>query len=131
MSSTDDRPEGQHPPHGAVGYLQIPAQDLGTSATFYETVLGWSVDHENGGFEAPGLIGQLTTEESPSDSAGPVLWISVDDLSPALERVTSTGGQVLGRPVDDGGERWLVTVTDPAGNRLGLFAMADTPQPAQ
>ena len=25
MSSTDQRPEGQHPPHGPIGYLQLPA----------------------------------------------------------------------------------------------------------
>jgi predicted enzyme related to lactoylglutathione lyase len=128
MSSTEERPVGQHPPHGAVGYVQIPALDLDASATFYETVLGWSVDHQHGGFEAPGLIGQLTTEESPSDSTGPVLWMVVDGLWPALERTTATGGRVLERPVADGGERWLVTVADPAGNRIGLVAMVAAPQ---
>ena len=128
MSSSDERPEGHHPPHGSLGYLQVPALDLEASAAFYQIVLGWSVDHENGGFEAPGLIGQLTTEESPSDSGGPVLWICVDGLWPALDRVTSTGGRVLERPVLDGGERWLVTVTDPAGNRIGLVAALGTPQ---
>lgn len=129
MSSTDERPEGHHPPHGAVGYLQVPALDLRASATFYETVLGWSVDTENGGFEAPGLIGQLTTDEPPSDSSGPVLWMCVDGLWPALDRVTSTGGRVVEPPMADGGERWLVTVLDPAGNRIGLVAMAGTPEP--
>ncbi len=128
MSSTDERPEGQHPPHGSIGYVQLPALDLDRSATFYESVLGWSVDHENGGFEAPGMIGQLTTEEVPAESGGPVLWICVDGLWPALNQVTNAGGRVLERPVLDGGERWLVTVTDPAGNRIGLVAALGTPQ---
>ncbi len=129
MSSTDQRPEGQHPPHGSIGYLQVPALDLDRSATFYESVLGWSVDHENGGFEAPGMIGQLTTDEVAGRRGRPG---AVDLRRRAVARARPGDGRrrarSLERPVHDGGERWLVTVTDPAGNRIGLVAAAGTPQ---
>jgi predicted enzyme related to lactoylglutathione lyase len=116
-----------HPARGQVGYLQLPAPDVARSAAFYTHVLGWSVDPANGGFTAPGMIGQLTAELSVA-VGGPILWISVDDLHPTLARVVEHGGRVRGRPVLDGGERWLVEVDDPAGTRIGLVTPVRAPQ---
>jgi predicted enzyme related to lactoylglutathione lyase len=62
-------------------------------------------------------------------AGGPVAWICVDDLYPTLSRVTDHGGRVHGRPELDGGERWLVEVDDPAGNRVGIVAPVRAPQP--
>jgi predicted enzyme related to lactoylglutathione lyase len=117
-----------HPARGQVGYLQLPAVDIAESAAFYADVFGWSVDPGNGGFTAPGMIGQLTAERSVA-AGGPVAWICVDDLFPTLSRVASRGGRVHGRPELDGGERWLVEVDDPAGNRVGVVAPVRAPQP--
>lgn len=128
MSPDDVHRPGQHPQHGQIGYLQLPALDVADSAAFYRGVFGWSVDPANGGFEAPGVIGQLTTDQPPAASGGPVIWLFVDQLWPTLERVTSSGGLVHARPQLDGGERWLVEVADPAGNRLGVVAPVQPPQ---
>ena len=105
---------------GRIDYLQLPALDIRRSANFYEAVFGWSVDANSGSFEAPGMIGQLTTDLAPAARGGPVLWISADSLSSVLSRVESNDGRVRGRPQLDGGERWLVEVDDPAGNRIGI-----------
>ena len=56
--------------HGRIDYLQLPARDVARSEAFYAAVFGWSV--ENGSFEAPGTIGQWTTERTPSPDAGPL-----------------------------------------------------------
>lgn len=117
-----------HPARGQIGYLQLPAPDVGRSAAFYAEVFGWSVDPGNGGFTAPGMVGQLTAERSVG-TGGPLVWICVDDLFPTLSRVAGRGGRVHGRPQLDGGERWLVEVDDPAGNRVGLVAPVRPPQP--
>ena len=114
---------------GQIDYVQLPARDVGRSAPFYEAVFGWEVDTGNAGFTAPGMIGQFTTDRPPSAAAGPLLWIRSDDLYPTLERVAEHGGTVHGRPRLDGGERWLVEVDDPAGNRIGVVVMARHPQP--
>jgi predicted enzyme related to lactoylglutathione lyase len=127
MSTAAGRSPG-HPPHGQIGYLQLPALDVATSAAFYRSVFGWEAELEHGSFQAPGMIGQWTTDLKPAASGGPVLWIWVDQLSPALHQVTAAGGSVRGRPRLDQGERWLVEVDDPAGNRIGLVAVARTAQ---
>ena len=114
-----------HPTRGQLGYLQLPTTDLEASVAFYEAVLGWRGEATQASFEAPGLIGQWTTELAPT-AGGPVLWFAVDDLYPTLERVTGHGGTVRDAPTLDNGERWLVEVDDPSGNRLGLVAPAAT-----
>jgi predicted enzyme related to lactoylglutathione lyase len=128
MSEDATHSPGQHPPHGRIGYLQLPARDIATSLTFYAAVFGWSGELEHGSFRAPGMIGQWTTGLQPAGTGGPVLWIGVDQLGPALRRVTETGGTVRARPQLDQGERWLAEVDDPAGNRIGLVAPARTAQ---
>lgn len=129
MSRTSDPIRGPHLPHGQVGYLELPALDVATSATFYAAVFGWQVDVGHGGFEAPGMIGQWTTGQKPSSDSGPVIWICVDRLYPTLATVVESGGTVRQRPELDHGERWLARVEDPAGNLIGLVAPVATPQP--
>jgi predicted enzyme related to lactoylglutathione lyase len=114
-----------HPARGALGYLQLPTTDLAASIAFYDAVLGWRGEQTYASFEAPGLIGQWTTDLAPSDAA-PVPWFAVDELYPTLARVSENGGTVRGAPVLDQGERWLVEINDPSGNRLGLVAPAPT-----
>ncbi len=128
MSQTDGQRFGRHPAHGQLGYLQIPAVDIARSAAFYAAVFGWSVELEYGSFEAPGLIGQWTTDRPPGASAGPVMWLCIDALWPTLEEVATHGGTVRGTPQLDQGERWLVEIDDPAGNRIGLVAAVRSPQ---
>ena len=113
-----------HPARGALGYLQLPTTDLAASIAFYDAVLGWRGEQTYASFEAPGLIGQWTTDLTPSDAAT-VPWFAVDDLYPTA-RVSENGGTVRGAPVLDQGERWLVEINDPSGNRLGLVAPAPT-----
>jgi predicted enzyme related to lactoylglutathione lyase len=120
VSRNHHRPSGQHPPHGQIGYLQLPALDVARSAAFYESVFGWSVELEHGSFEAPGMIGRWTTDRAPAADAGPVVWICADELAPTLQRAVANGAEVQGRPRLDGGERWLAEIDDPAGNRIGI-----------
>lgn len=128
MSSNGDRGPGQHPAHGQIGYLQLPATDLAASLAFYRGVFGWRGELEHGSFQAPGMIGQWALDLSPAASGGPVLWICVDQLWQALDGVVEYGGRVHRRPWLDQGERFLAEVDDPAGNRIGLVALARTAQ---
>jgi predicted enzyme related to lactoylglutathione lyase len=121
MSRNDQRRPGQPTQHGQIGYLQLPALDVARSAAFYEAVFGWSIERGYGSFEAPGMIGQWTTDRQPVGAGGPVVWICADHLAATLERVVANGGTVLGPPRLDNDERWLAEIDDPAGNRIGVF----------
>src|SRR5882724_4407996 len=96
----------QHPPRGQLGYLQLPATDIAASLAFYEAVFGWQGELEHGSFQAPGLIGQWTPDVPPAGPRGPVLWLCVDLLLPALTSVVQHGGEVRGKPWLDQGDRW-------------------------
>jgi predicted enzyme related to lactoylglutathione lyase len=115
--------------NGRVEYVQLPALDITRSAAFYKSVFDWSVDSSSGSFEAPGLIGQLTTEVAPAAAGGPILWISAASLYRALRQVEANGGTVCARPQLDGGERWLAEIDDPAGNRIGIVVRVAAAQP--
>jgi predicted enzyme related to lactoylglutathione lyase len=129
MSSRDQRPARCFPPHGQIGYLQLPALDAGRSAAFYREVFGWKADPNSPSFEAPGMIGQWVIDRAPNSATGPVAWICVDQIGAALIRVQENGGTVLGPPRLDGGERWLAEIDDPAGNRIGIVGAVRPPQP--
>jgi predicted enzyme related to lactoylglutathione lyase len=118
---------------GRVGYLWIPAAELGSSAAFYREVLGWDVDEPGAdaravGFRAPGLIGQLTLD-LPAGTSGPFPWFMAASLYPTLETAERLGGTVLGKPRLQGGVRYLVMLDDPAGNRIGIAVPAGPPRP--
>jgi predicted enzyme related to lactoylglutathione lyase len=128
MSEHDHR-TAPHPPHGQIGYLQLPALEIARSAVFYEKLFGWRTELTYGSFEAPGMIGQWTTDRAPGGGGGPVLWICVDQLGSTLRHVRDLGGTVTKAPQLDQGERWLVEVADPAGNQIGLVAPARAAAP--
>jgi len=115
---------GSRPAHGQVYYLELPADEVSRSATFYTAVFGWETGARGGsGFSAPGMIGNWVTERGPAAAdAGPVLWICVDGIDDALAQAQVHGGTVVDQPhLDGGGTRWRATVRDPAGNLVGLF----------
>jgi predicted enzyme related to lactoylglutathione lyase/extradiol dioxygenase family protein len=128
MSSNEQNSKEQQLPHGHIGYLPLPALDLKVSADFYANVFGWSVDRDHGNFEAPGMIGQLTTDLAPARVGGPIVWIVAGDLRKVQQDIAASGGTVRGRPQLDGGERWLIEIDDPAGNRIGVVVHARSAQ---
>lgn len=107
---------------GQVVFLQIPATELEASARFYEGVFGWEVDPPETGFTAPGMIGQWVSDRPAAAAGGILVWITVDDIAVSLELAGRFGGRALERPYDDGPERILATVADPAGNTIGIVA---------
>jgi predicted enzyme related to lactoylglutathione lyase len=117
-----DEPQESRPDmrHGQLSYLQIPASDVWRSAEFYESVFGWRIERPYPSFEAPALIGQWVDDRPPAPDAGPILWIHVDDMEQALERTTTSGGEILEPPSADGPTRILATIRDPAGNAVGI-----------
>ena len=115
-------------------WFEIPAHDLGRAVRFYEAVLGTSLVHETMGalqmavfpHEEPAPTGALVQGPGFEPAAtGSVVYLNLDDLRPALERVAGGGGTVLvprtALPDEIG---FFAQIRDSEGNRVGLFSRA-------
>lgn len=90
-------------------------------SAFADTELGadyWEI--KAGGRDIGGL--QRAPLSASPPSAGPRLYVAVDDLEATLDRVVALGGVVeRSRVVLGGDDRWFGTYRDPAGVSFGLW----------
>lgn len=101
-------------------YMEMKADDLGTSKAFYEQAFGFAFTDYGPEYAAveggPVQIGLAAGEEP----AAPMPTFETDDLETALAQVKSAGGKI----VQDifafpGGRRF--ECHDPSGNRLAIY----------
>jgi len=120
------------PAHGRIGWidLTIPAAD--TARDFYAAVAGWSAEPVSMGDYADYTM-------TPAGGGDPVagichargpnadmpaqwmIYIAVDDMQGALDRVKAHGGEILQPP---GEGRPLAVIRDPAGAVFALWSTA-------
>jgi predicted enzyme related to lactoylglutathione lyase len=111
--------------HGGLSYLQIPAIDIRHSAEFYEKVLGWRVEHREGGdirFSDPSghLIGRWIPGRKVARSSRLTPYFYVNRIDEAVAAVVAHGGEIVKAPYTEGNLH-IATVRDPAGNFIGLW----------
>jgi uncharacterized protein len=114
------------PTPGKISYVQIPAADVGRSAAFFETVFGWNIRRRDGGQiafdDATGEVsGTWLTERPPSSQPGLLIYINVEDVQRALQKIVEAGGEVVTPLTPQGEGEAFATFRDPAGNVLGVF----------
>lgn len=113
-----------------VSYFEIPVMDMDRATSFYETVLGVSLERtvihgsdmalfpfdEN----SRGISGALAKGDSyvPSKS-GPRVYFFVESIGETLERAISNGGRVA-FPKTQAGDFWVAEVEDSEGNLIAL-----------
>jgi uncharacterized protein len=111
-----------------VMHFEVPVDDPVRAGDFYREVFGWHVEKwgpvdywsmTTGAEPGPGAEGALTLRSEAPE--GVRVYVGVDDIDRALERVTETGGVVLtGRtPIPTVG--WSAIFRDTEGNAIGLF----------
>lgn len=115
-------------------WFEIPAHDLERATRFYESILNASLKRESMGpsqmavfpYAKPGASGAVVKGEGFSPSAnGTIVYLSLDDIRPALAKVESEGGAVLlPRTELPGGIGVFAQIRDTEGNRVGLFSPA-------
>jgi len=111
--------------HGRLSYVQIPAVDVRTSATFYETVFGWKARGDGTNHlsftDATGdMIGAWVTDRAISREPGVLPYIYVHGIDAILEKVTANAGEIVKAPYPEG-DLWVATLRDPAGNVIGVW----------
>jgi len=114
--------ERQHPfSHGQLAYIQIPCLDVASSAGFYKEIFGWEATGRRSFKDASGnVIGAFVTDLKASSDPGVILYIYVHGLDATLSRMVAAGSTVVREPYLNG-DLWVATLTDPAGNVIGIW----------
>jgi len=116
-------------------WFEIPTDDLDRAQRFYEGVLGVRLYRSDfGGGEMavfpgggkPNSSGALVRMADCEPSVqGSIVYLSLADLRPALERVGALGGDVfVPRTELPDGIGWFAQFRDSEGNRVGLWSPA-------
>ncbi len=118
----------------ALNWFEIPVTDFARARTFYENVLGRSIESMDMG---PITMGMLSTdpnvvggaivhsEESAPSKQGTIVYLNGgDDLTPMLARVELAGGSVAVPKTEIGGDfGFFAYFIDTEGNKVGLHSM--------
>jgi len=116
-----------------VEWLTIPAPDLETARSFYQTVFGFTVTEWRDGFWTfrAGNLGGGLDRELPVARSGIGFSITVDTIDPTLEAIVAAGGEIV-RPAESlgPGNGSFARFRDPNGNLLELYASDRSPASA-
>lgn len=111
--------------HGKICYIEMPATDVRTSADFYQRSFGWTIRMRGDGAtafdDATGEVsGAFVLSRPPAAMPGLMVYIMVDSVAAAMEKVIANGGGIV-QPI--GGDPGEITARfrDPGGNVLGLY----------
>jgi uncharacterized protein len=111
--------------NGKICYLEIPALDVNQSAAFYAAVVGWKTRQRGDGAVAfDDSVGEVSGTwvlgRPPSDKAGVLVYIMVDNVAATLEAVVAHRGVIV---QSIGADALEITARfhDPAGNLFGLY----------
>jgi uncharacterized glyoxalase superfamily protein PhnB len=108
----------KHHEQGDLYYFSIPTADLARAQRFYGAVVGWRFrSADNGHIENISAPPGSVSDKADVD-AGVRLWIVVDDIHAAIERVRAAGGSAA-EPVNyESG--WSVDCVDDQGIEFSL-----------
>jgi uncharacterized protein len=113
-----------------VAFFEVISPDAERARTFYAGLFGWTAeaDPAMGGYAlvdtgaGESAIGGGIGGASDDDPPGVRVYMRVDDLEAYLARAAELGGKRLVEPYElPGGFGTIAVVTDPDGNRVGLW----------
>lgn len=105
-----------------VDYFEIGTPDPAATRSFYGGVFGWTFDDvEPGGYGfIDGNKGGLWDTSAMGAGSWAVFYIHVDDIEATLAAATTSGAVVV-LPLVDNGAIQFAHLTDPTGNRFGVW----------
>jgi predicted enzyme related to lactoylglutathione lyase len=111
--------------HGKICYIELPATDVARSASFFQTIFGWSMrEHEGGAtsFDDPtgGVSGMFVTGKKAVADPGFIVSIMVDDIRTTIQQIEDFGCEIV-RPLGFHPTELIAHFRDPGGNLLGLY----------
>jgi hypothetical protein len=111
--------------NGKICYLEIPANDVMISASFYKKVFGWQIRERSDGQIAfddgvKEVSGTWIIGRFPTTEAGLLMYIMVDNVSSILKSIVSHGGKIV-KPIGLDEAEITARFSDPYGNIFGLY----------
>lgn len=111
--------------NGKICYVELPAIDVDTSASFYRDVFGWTIRQRDDGHTAfDDTVGEVSgawvTGRKPVPETGILIYIMVDDMEEIIKLIPEHGGVIV-QPVGSDFPEITARFSDPAGNILGLY----------
>src|SRR5687768_13184891 len=86
--------------HGKICYIEMPATDIARSAEFYQQVFGWRIRQRSDGHTAfddtSGKVsGSWILGRSPASTPGLLIYIKVDSVAAAVEKILARGEEIV------------------------------------
>lgn len=111
--------------NGKICYVELPAIDIESSATFYREVFSWQIRHRDDGRIAfDDTVGEVSgtwiVGRKPATELGLLIHIMVDSVARTLESVIDHGGKII-QPIGMDLPEITARFSDPAGNIIGLY----------
>jgi len=111
--------------NGKICYVEIPANDIKESSTFYQKIFGWNVrTRSNGSVAFDDGVGQVSGSwrlgRKPITEIGLLLSIMVDDAEATLDLIKANGGKIV-QPIGMDAPEITARFSDPAGNIFGIY----------
>jgi uncharacterized protein len=121
-----------------VVHFEMPYENGERVVKFYEKAFGWQMQmlgadmgayvlagtsetDENRMVKTPGTINGGFFPKNPDAPSNPSVVISVDNINDTMKNISSSGGKVLGEPMDIPGIGKYIAFTDTEGNRVGVL----------
>ena len=110
---------------GKICYIEMPATDAQSSADFYQRSFGWTIRTRGDGAiafdDTTGEVsGAFVKGRPPAATPGLIVYIMVDSVAEAIEKVKASGGEIVQPIGGDPGET-TARFRDPGGNVIGLY----------
>ena len=109
---------------GKICYLEMPASDVATSASFYQKAFGWDISSRGDGTTSfTDTVGQVSgsfVTGVPAHEGGIVISIMVSDMTASIAAVERGGGEIV-QPVGKDLSEITARFRDPSGKVMGLY----------
>ena len=117
--------EGPTIRNGKICYIEMPANDIDRSASFYKTVFGWNTRKRGDGAIAfddavNEVSGTWVLNRKPMTEVGLLFYIMVDSVEQTIDMILANGGKLI-QPIGMDAPEITARFTDPAGNIIGLY----------
>jgi uncharacterized protein len=126
----------EHYDQGTPSWVELSTPDQGGARAFYAGLFGWDYDDHDMGEMGHYFIATYQGSElggvgglPPGMEGHPAFWgvyLAVDDVDAATEKVAAAGGKVEAGPFDVGDNGRMSAIQDPTGARVGLWQAGST-----